>query len=485
MDGALVRLEVVGRDQHPVLDGGGQAHQHAPLLPQPKLQAQLHEGQGRVHRVPRPGHQGQEGIERFRCVVLGGGGQKARQLVHQLIHGAQLPGEQAQQVVELELTLEPQAQGGAPDRVRHRRRVGLKPGLRKEQPVPGRDGLDHGRIAARVQDLPQVADRGELVLDQRPAEELRHRQALLADHCPKAKGGVEGLAEDLPGVGQKPLRLGRVAQGRRGTDTHQMIRRGPEARLEPADEQGEVRPLGPVEGVQLVHHQVAQGLGPVVPPQHPIPRADQQVVQHLVIGEQDVRGLSAQGRLRGNDAVRPHPLRPRRTPRALAHEEPDPQPAQRRVGVDRLCEAPGLVIGQGVHGVDHQRLDALAPGLALPLAVVQDRVEEALRLARARPRCNQGRGRRLAPGLAAGEPPPGRLLVSMGRVLGGQPGEEVSAPRAWTKRQADGQIGPLVQAPPLFEEPAHQAPEAGIGGLEARHQELAQSFTNLLGDEAG
>ena len=56
----------------------------------------------------------------------------------------------------------------------------------------------------------------------------------------------------------------------------------------------EVGPLSAVERVQLVHHQVSQRARLVVPPEPEVERPDQQVVQHLVVRQQDVRRPCAQ-----------------------------------------------------------------------------------------------------------------------------------------------------------------------------------------------
>ena len=64
--------------------------------------------------------------------------------------------------------------------------------------------------------------------------------------------------------------------------------------------------LRPVKGVQLVHHQIAQRARLVAPPKPPIRRADHQEVQHLVVGEQDVRRAFAQRLPIGDQMLPPH-----------------------------------------------------------------------------------------------------------------------------------------------------------------------------------
>ena len=51
----------------------------------------------------------------------------------------------------------------------------------------------------------------------------------------------------------------------------------------------EVRALGAVERMELVDYEPAEGVWTVVPPEPLVARAAEEVVQHLVVGEENVR----------------------------------------------------------------------------------------------------------------------------------------------------------------------------------------------------
>ena len=136
--------------------------------------------------------------------------------------------------------------------------------------------------------------------------------------------------------------------------------------------------MSAVEGVQLINHQKAQCSGGVVPPQREVHGPGQEQVEHLVVGEQDVRGLLPQHVAALDEVVGRHALAPCCVP--LANVQPGRHPAvQGRRVVNDAGDAPRLVGSKRVHGIDEDCLDArLACGFA---AVLKDRIEEALGLA--------------------------------------------------------------------------------------------------------
>ncbi len=74
-----------------------------------------------------------------------------------------------------------------------------------------------------------------------------------------------------------------------------MPRRRLEPALEATDQACQIRALGAVESMQLIDHQIAQRIRLLPRPQRRIGSADQQEIQHLVVGQQDVRRVLAQG----------------------------------------------------------------------------------------------------------------------------------------------------------------------------------------------
>ena len=145
--------------------------------------------------------------------------------------------------------------------------------------------------------------------------------------------------------------------------------------------------------------------------------------------------------------------------------------------MNHLGEALGLVRGQGVHRVDHDRLDARP---RRPLAVVQHRIEETLRLARAGTGGHQRVGRRPA----GDQPPPRLLLVGIGRKLGFEAGEEILLDAAGQERQPHRDIGALEEGLPLLLL-LHQAAELALErrrfGFIAGDDEFAQRRGDFAG----
>ena len=144
--------------------------------------------------------------------------------------------------------------------------------------------------------------------------------------------------------------------------------------------------------MELIHHQVAQGAAAigqaaVVGPEALHLGLEEQVIELLVVGEQDVgRGL-VQGALVGDHAGGAH--RRRGLIVGGTDVEPDPQTGQRGGGVNELGDAPGLIGGQGIHRVDEDRLDAPTALGMLQAAMVEERQQEALGFAGAGARGHQ------------------------------------------------------------------------------------------------
>ena len=62
--------------------------------------------------------------------------------------------------------------------------------------------------------------------------------------------------------------------------------------FQPSDKKGKVGALRTVEGVHLVDYKEAQRLGPVFLPKRLVSSPQEQVVEHLVVRQQDVRRIS-------------------------------------------------------------------------------------------------------------------------------------------------------------------------------------------------
>ena len=244
---------------------------------------------------------------------------------------------------------------------------------------------------------------------------------------------------------------------------------------QPPDETGEVRPLRAVEGVQLVHHQKAQHAADVVPPEWKVDRPREQQIEHLVVGEQDVRRVFAQDLAVLDEVVRSHSPTGRRT--GLTHVQPRRHPApKRRSAVDDRGNAPRLIRRESVHGIDDDGLDAGRAGLRA--AVIEHRVEEALRLA------GTGSGRDDG-GLATGQPIEGGALMAIGGEAERGFRKRLAAFRCALKRQVDGEVRPLEQVIGVSEKVRHHIGQCRIRRAEAGREEVPQGAGDFGGEGGG
>ena len=121
-----------------------------------------------------------------------------------------------------------------------------------------------------------------------------------------AENGLCEVADRLGGVGVGST----VPQGRRGRHGDDVSQRpsrpgNAQACSEPAQQHGDIGSLGSVVGVKLVEDQVGEtGVGSGQ--QGCVGGVHQQQVEHLVVGEQDLRGLGAQGLTVVDDVLGPH-----------------------------------------------------------------------------------------------------------------------------------------------------------------------------------
>ena len=133
-------------------------------------------------------------------------------------------------------------------------------------------------------------------------EKLALVEPVLAEH----RTVVERLAEHLARVAAQLGTRPRVAQGGGGSHAAQRAVVHLQAALETPDQAGQVGALGAVEGVQLVDHEKAQRAAHVVAPDPLVARPEQEVVQHLVVGQQDVRRRLLHGGAVGDHRPGPH-----------------------------------------------------------------------------------------------------------------------------------------------------------------------------------
>ena len=247
---------------------------------------------------------------------------------------------------------------------------------------------------------------------------------------------------------------------------------------EAAQQHRHVGALRPVVGVELIQHQITQARGAALP-QRLVRGTQQQLVEHLVVGQQDVRRVIPQDLPVGDQPVLADPgtgldLLPgvQAGRDTLEHLVPGDQPGQ-----------PGrLVIRQGVHRVQDQRLHPRPARPPLPQHVVQDRDQERLGLARpgARGHDRRQRPRPPRPEVLAGQPGERRRLVPVRN----EPRIPVQPLLPTVRRGPERQPQPQVRA---LEDPIRRVgqevrqrqPRIGIRQRERGRQVVQQTLADL------
>ena len=161
----------------------------------------------------------------------------------------------------------------------------------------------------------------------------------------------------------------------------------------------------------------------------------------------------------------------------LSHVQPRGHLAPQRLrAVDDPGDPSRLVRGERVHGIDEDGLDAGSSG---PLAaVIEHRIQEALRLAGARSCCDDG-------GLAARQPIESGALVPVRGEAERRFGERLAAVRGTLKRQLDVEIRTLEQVVGVGEEVVDHGGEGGIRRSEAGSEKVLQGAGDLGGEGGG
>ena len=215
--------------------------------------------------------------------------------------------------------------------------------------------------------------------------------------------------------------------------------------------------------MQLVHHQIAQRVGLLAGPQLGILGAQQQEVQHLVIGQQNVGRVFAQRMAVGDDreaAVRQLLNRFRELVGGITHVKTGTDILQRRRFDDFPRQPGGLIRGQRIHRVEDDGLDPRTADGTLQTAVFQNGIKKTLGLARTGARGHQG-----GAGIIAAETFKGPALMGMRHETGRQPrkgglaiGRRVLGP----ERQRQRQIGATKQVAVGIDEALDEAVEGGF-----------------------
>ena len=326
------------------------------------------------------------------------------------------------------------------------------------------------RVPGRVHPLGEPWLRHEVRADDGVLEKFVDPLPHLADDGIRR----ELLVEDGRDVVQDGGMVSRPADGRGGADADESVT-CLEPSPQPPDETGEIRPLRAIESVELVHYEITQEAAFVVSPEREVDGTCQQEVEHLVVREQDVRRALAQ-HVAVLDQVTRGQVRPGRGT-GLSHVQSRGHLSPERL---RAVDDPGnpsrLIRSERVHGIDEDGLDAGGPG---PLAaVIEHRIEEALRLAGARSRRDDG-------GLASRQPIEGGALVPVRGEAERRLGERLPAFRGPLKRQLDREIRTLEQVVGVGEEVVDHGGQRSIRRPESGSEKVLQSAANLGGERGG
>ena len=214
--------------------------------------------------------------------VLGQGANGATiQLVHKFFQGRDPAFQNPDQVLEKEVPLEFSAEIDEP--VRPAQGV-IRRRLSEPELILGTDESVLGIVACRVERL-GIRDRDDIdPVDDRVAKKFARAHSGFGNQSLS----IERFAENGLGIFQQHFAGIGSAQGRGGADTAQVPIRCVQTVLQTSNEAGQIRALGTVKGVQFVDDEVSKRVRSVVLPQDCVGRTDEQVVQHLVVGQQNV-----------------------------------------------------------------------------------------------------------------------------------------------------------------------------------------------------
>jgi len=167
-------------------------------------------------------------------------------------------------------------------------------------------------------------------------------------------------------------------QRRRGSDGAQVVLGRLQSRFDTPDQAGKVSSLRTIKGVDLIDHHVAESVGTVLAPQALVVLTNEQIVQHLVVGHEDVRRRLPHLVLAGDDPGLGHLLG---LFTLTTDVEADPNLAFAcRIPMDLLSKAPCLIASEGVHRIEDDCFDSSLAWICQN--VVENGVEETLRLSR-------------------------------------------------------------------------------------------------------
>ena len=330
---------------------GRELAHHPAQLTHPHLHPQGH--QGLIPFAQRPSHEHQQSIQHLADLGLAGIGQVPGKHLDQALVAGHTPLEQLQEVHEHLVALEQLAQVFAPGGILDVPGVYRSGFFGKEQPKPRRNRLGWRTVARGLERRRRFTMEAEHEVHHRVFQKHPDRLPVLHHHGLRR----ERHTEHLPSVFAQRRGVRTATERGRSARADQMLRVDLQPRAQTPQQQGQIRSLGAVEAVQLVHHHIAQRGRRVGRPQLAVQRPQHQIVEHLVVGQQDVGRVLAQGGPVRNHRVRRHhhavPCVTTLT-RIAANVETNPQSGKSRNAGHQLRDAPRLIRGQRVHRINDQ-----------------------------------------------------------------------------------------------------------------------------------
>ncbi|MEE8762183.1 MAG: hypothetical protein SOI08_06690 [Bifidobacterium subtile] len=135
-------------------------------------------------------------------------------------------------------------------------------------------------------------------------EELADTEAIFSND----RVCVERRVENLGGISANSIRIIVGTHGGGSADAAELTGGSAKPVSEAAEQAGEIGALRSVEGVKLIDDEITQRIGVIAVPKLRVLRPHQQVVEHLVIGKQDVRRIFQQRAMASDDGAFAHPF---------------------------------------------------------------------------------------------------------------------------------------------------------------------------------
>ena len=203
--------------------------------------------------------------------------------------------------------------------------------------------------------------------DRRILKELRSAETVFCDHRILFKR----LSENLRRILDDTAVILFGTHRRRGADTTKITIIDSKATLQTAKQASKICSLRSIKSMQLVDCDILQRFGTIILPQHGVLRADQKIVQHLIVRQKDIRRTAQHSFM-----ICDHTMLSHHSCRCLflttnIHTSSHIAPKFRAI-INELRYTFSLIRCKRVHRIDNQRFD---PRLShMSITVLQNRI---------------------------------------------------------------------------------------------------------------